>query len=442
MNRFAPWRRRLGVGLLILLLAVAGCDSSVPSTPLPGTPGLPGGAAEISFQIYGEPAEAAAFKTIAEAYMAAHPDARVKVSAIPTLDDYMTRLAASFAGGNPPDVFLLNYRRFAQFAPTGVLDPLGTRLAQSTTLHAADFYPEALAAYTYQGTVQCLPLSISSMEVYYNPEMFARQNVPLPTADWTWQDFLNAARALTLDTNGDGRPDQFGVGMEPNMTRLAPFVWERGGEITDSPTQPTRLTLDESAGRDALQFFAELSLVHRVVPTEAEEQAEELEDYFMEGRMAMFVGPRDDTAMFRTIKNLTFDVAPMPRDKQAATLLTSDGYCLAAGARHKEPAWDFLQFAAGPDGQTIAAKQGRSVPSLKSVAVSPAFLDPTQAPAHSQVYLDAIPMLHQVPQSPAWPAVERAFDQELERAFYGTAPIEQALQIAIDLSRAEFAKVR
>jgi multiple sugar transport system substrate-binding protein len=439
MNRLAPGLWRLGAGLLVLMLALAGCDSSAPTAATPGA-GAPSG--EISFQIYGEPAEAAAFQTIAAAYGAAHPDIHIIVSAIPTLDDYMTRLAAEFSAGSPPDVFLLNYRRFAQFAPTGVLEPLGARLAQSAILHAEDFYPEALAAYTYQGTLQCLPLSISSMEVYYNPELFARHNVPLPAADWTWQDFLNTARALTIDSNGDGRLEQFGVGMEPNLSRLAPFVWERGGELTDSPTQPTTLTLDAPASRDALQFFAELSLVHRVVPTEAEEQAEELEDYFMEGRMAMFVGPRDDTAMFRTIKNLTFDVAPMPRDKQAATLLTSDGYCLAAGAKHKEAGWDFLQFAAGPDGQTIAAKQGRSVPSLKSIAASPAFLDPTQAPAHSQVYLDAIPMLHHIPQSPAWSSVERAFDQELERAFYGTAPIDQALQLATDVSRAEFAKIR
>ena len=72
---------------------------------------------------------------------------------------------------------------------------------------------------------------------------------PARPSDWTWDDFLHAARALTRDTDGDGRIDQYGLGTEVSIFRLAPFVWQNGGELVDDPRAPTRLTLDSAARR-------------------------------------------------------------------------------------------------------------------------------------------------------------------------------------------------
>ena len=52
----------------------------------------------------------------------------------------------------------------------------------------------------------------------------------------------------------------------------------------------------------------------------------------------------------------------------------------------------FIEFANSAEGQTIVAKSGRTVPSLKAVAESPAFLDPTAKPASNKVFLDVIPL--------------------------------------------------
>ena len=46
-------------------------------------------------------------------------------------------------------------------------------------------------------------------------------------------------------------------------------------------------------------------------------------------------------------------------------------------------AWRFVEFALGPEGAPVIAKTGRTVPSLKSVAESDAFLD-----EHPDAYKD------------------------------------------------------
>ena len=79
--------------------------------------------------------------------------------------------------------------------------------------------------------------------------------MPLPKPDWKWEDFLAAAKALTKDNDGDGRIDIYGLGFEPTLIRVAPFVWQAGGDIVDDVHRPTRFTLDESSALAALDFI-------------------------------------------------------------------------------------------------------------------------------------------------------------------------------------------
>jgi multiple sugar transport system substrate-binding protein len=58
------------------------------------------------------------------------------------------------------------------------------------------------------------------------------------------------------------------------------------------------------------------------------------------------------------------------------------------------------------------------VPSLKEVSTSTAFLDPTQPPEHSKVFLDGIPYIKRTPVIATWTEIEDAAEEILTRAFY------------------------
>ena len=80
----------------------------------------------------------------------------------------------------------------------------------------------------------------------------------------------------------------------------------------------------------------------------------------------------------------------LPGMDEPASVLHSDAYCMTAASQEKDAAWTFLEFALGPEGQRIAAESGRTVPSLRSVAESDAFLDPEVDPAHSEVFVEQL----------------------------------------------------
>jgi multiple sugar transport system substrate-binding protein len=115
-------------------------------------------------------------------------------------------------------------------------------------------------------------------------------------------------------------------------------------------------------------------------------------------------------------------VASLPIIGRPATVLHSDAYCMPKSGTNKDAAWQFLEFALGSEGETIAARTGRTVPSMKSVAASDAFLDPSAKPRNSQVFLDSIPNIRRLPNISVWPEIEKAMNQILEPAMYEAVP--------------------
>lgn len=391
----------------------------------------------VSFMVFGDPAERQAYLDLVAAFEEAYPDITIEVTHIPSPSDYRTRLTTEFAAGSPPDVTLMNYRRYGAFVANGLLEPVGPYLAKSELIQPEDFYPITIDAFSWDGVITCIPQNISSLVVYYNQDMFDAAGVPYPANNWTWDDFVATAVALTQDFDNDGTIDQYGLGVEPSLYRLAPFVWQNGGPIANSETFPTRLTLTRPPAQAALQWFVDLRQVHGVVPDRVEEAAQDSESRFVGGTTAMFLNSRRGTPTYREIEGFIWDVAPLPRSQAVAGVLHSDAYCLSGTTENKDAAWTFIEFANSSAGQSIIAGSGRTVPSLIAVAESDAFLDPGQPPARSRVWLDTADTLRLVPIISSWEEIESTASDEIERAFYGDISVEEAA-LLIDTRTEEY----
>ena len=397
-----------------------------------------GGGADttVTMQIFGDPAEARAYQQLIDVFEDANPGVGVRLTVVGSQDDHMTKLTTAFSAGNPPDLFLINYRRFAQLADRGVLEPLETRLDRSGVLREADLYPEAVDAFRFGGPLVCLPQNISTPVVYYNEDLLNDAGLPPPPDDWTWDDLVTYAKAMTGEPGPNGIPEVRGLGFEPSLNRFAPFVWQAGGRIVDDQEEPTTMTLLEPEAIEALEYLTALQHVHRVVPSLVEFESEEVESRFAAGRLGMLIDSRRVTTSLRAVPDLDWDVAPLPVHpvrREQAVVLHSDAYCMAKASTVKDAAFRFVEFALGPEGAPIIARTGRTVPSLRSVAESPVFLDPTQPPARARAFLDQIPAIHRFPSLAIWNEVESKTDPIIEEWFLGQEPT-QFLGLEVDLA--------
>ncbi len=421
------WRALAAAGLSLGLLATSALGQDA--------------AGEVSFMVFGDPAELAAYQELVAAFEEQEPGIDVELIHIPSASDYRARLGVDFAAGDPADVVLINYRRYAPFAAMGVLEPLAPYLRASDRISEDDFFRVAVEPFKWRGQLMCIPQNISSLVVYYNRDLFDAAGLPYPSDDWTWAEFLGLAQALTQDLDGDGRTDQYGLGVEPSIFRLAPFVWGNRGELVvlESGRWPVRLALDGRAAREAVEWFVALQTEHGVVPDAVAEAAESSESRFLNGRTAMFLNSRRGTPTARGIDGFEWDVAALPVGEERAGILHADAYCMAAATQDKEAAWRFIEFANSPPGQAIVAESGRTVPSLIEVATSEAFLDPEAAPANSAVWLETVDTLRTVPVTPGWVDVEELTGDELERAFYGRASVDEAIEAMVTRTAPFFA---
>jgi len=387
----------------------------------------------VSFMVFGDPAELAAYQELVAAFEQVHPNIYLELVHIPSMSDYRLRLGADLAAGDPADVVLINYRRYAPFAKKGVLEPLAPYLRRSDVISDSDFFRVATDPFRWRGQLMCIPQNISSLVVYFNRDLFDAAGVAYPEDDWTWDDFLETAQALTADPDGDGVADQYGLGVDPSIFRLAPFIWGNGGELVvlEGGLRPIRLALDSRPAREAIEWFVTLQTEHGVVPDALAETAEDSESRFLNGRTAMFLNSRRGTPTARSIEGFDWDVAALPTGLEPAGILHSDAYCMAAATEYKDAAWAFIEFANSPVGQAIVARTGRTVPSLIEVASSEAFLDPEALPANSAVWLDTVDTLRTVPVMAGWVDVEELTGDELERAFYGQASVDEVIEAMI-----------
>ncbi|NED94393.1 sugar ABC transporter substrate-binding protein [Phytoactinopolyspora alkaliphila] len=422
MTRTDSWRLGVAAVLALMLAACGGTTGSASTT-------------DITVVLFGDAEEITGYQSMVEAFEDENSDISVTLSPVATQDDLMARLTTSFAGGNPPDVFLLNFRRYGQFAAQGAIEPVQSYLDDSEVLDESDFSPRALDAFRYDGDeLTCMPQNLSSLVVYYNEDLFDAAGLPYPEQGWAWDDFLAAASELTSG-------DHYGAGVAPSIIRLAPFVWSNGGEIVDDADRPTTLTLTrDPATREAVDWFLDLQLVHGVVPPDAEEQSESSEARFLRGTLGMYFNSRVAVPTLRTIDGFEWDVAPLPvaPGGEPVSILHSDAYCMSAGLPDQDAAWRFIEFAMNTGGQEILAESGRTVPSRLDVAGSPAFLEPDLPPRSSHVYLDVEPYLRATPRTATWSRVERESNALLEEVFYGRVDREEGLRQLEDSVRPLF----
>ena len=415
-----------------------------------------GSSGSVRFLVFGDPPEIKAYRTLIDAFKQEEPDIDVQLVEASDRDDLIARLSTSLAGGAPPDLFLMNYRFYGQFAARDVLEPLAPYVDDSDAFEEEDFYEEAVDAFRWQGELTCLPQNISSLVLYFNRDLFKKHNVPEPKNEMTWLELLDRARALTLDENGNpvrgADPDLpqantapaeiYGLGIEPTIIRFAPFIWSNSGDIVDDLDNPTQMTLDNPQAREVIQSVFDLRTAYGVVPTDQEVEAEDDESRFANGRLAMLFQSRRSTPLFRESAKFDWDVVSIPVFDKPAGILHSDAYCMTKASENKDAAWEFVEYALGPEGAKVVAETGRTVPSLKSVAESDAFLDPSQKPANSRVFLAGIPNIQNVPTISTWPEIEDVSGGIFENGMYLGQPVDKVVAEVERETRPLFARAK
>jgi len=388
----------------------------------------------LTFFFAANPEEADARMRIVAAFGRAHPDIRVRT--VLAGGDPTQQISTFCAGGRCPDVLMAWEFNYAGFADRGVLLDLNTLLDTDRRFAAAlraDSIPALYDTFGYNGGQYAFPEQWSGAFLFYNTKIFAEAGVPPPPGrwdtPWTFEEFLDTATRLTR-RSADGRVSRWGfVDTWSPPYSAALFGMNNGTPWAVPRFNPTHLNFDDDAFLAGIQFYADLSNVHRVAPAAADTQAMSTMGLFTAGRAAMALGGHWRYQTFARADDLDFDVAVLPTGPNAAadgiaagSAIGSTGLAIAADSHHRQQAWEFVKFAAGPAGQSLIGESGLFVPVLKSAIDSPGF-----AAAHTGINnLAVLPggPAHSegLPVSPEWQRVHALMDRAIGPVLRGKRP--------------------
>ena len=212
----------------------------------------------------------------------------------PTPAEYYTVVQTQLAApGTGADMYWMDQDHMALKAD-GVFMDLSECLANSepgTAGDLSDYYPGILAVNEYEGGIYGLPWIAQPVVTFYNKALFDAAGLEYPSPDWTWDDFIEYATALTQDTDGDGEIDQWGY----TATDWPPpyiWIWQAGGELIseDFSSAP----VDSPEFLEGLEFWLNNAYNPEMSPS-AEIIAEQgFSEMFRAGQIAMFMGGAAD----------------------------------------------------------------------------------------------------------------------------------------------------
>ena len=406
------WRFVLGVALLA---GLAGCGGGGEETR---------GPTEITLFTWTRPGELKVNQDLCAKFEAQHPGLRVEIINEPG-DRAMDKLQAMIAAGNPPDVMSIHGAFFIPLAAKGALLDLDPLIAQDQEFDLEDFYPELVELCRYEGRLYSLPRYTSVYVLFYNKDLFDAAGVHYPDETWTWDDYLAAARKLTV-ASGDPERRRFGCVIDFWGARIYPWVWAAGGEILDK--EGRRCLLDAAEAREALQFLADLRHKWEVCPPTTMAERRQNIAMFTNGQVAMFQTGAWDIQQMKEAKGLRWGIAPLPKRKRHATLLGMENYAIAAGTERPREAWELFKFLLGPEAQEVMARELEKQPSRQSVAKGPYLAQ--DAGYDRRVFVDALSYAKQAPNIPEWDRVAHFIQEQLDLMWMGEVSVEEGARRA------------
>jgi multiple sugar transport system substrate-binding protein len=339
---------------------------------------------DLSREIYEE--------TLAD-FRAQHPDIVVEPIWVPG-SQYHTKFKTLVAAGIPPDVFYCGDVWVAYLRPFLLdLSPYVERDREAMDFD--DFYPRLRQATFFEGKSYFLPRNFNISLLYYNKGLFDAAEIAYPQADWTWDDYLQAGKALSA-THVDGKPVYGSTIMAGWWGEWLTMVRQCGGRMFDADIQ--NCLLDQPEALQAMKFYADkIELGISPPPGKGPSRG------FESGRYGMvWGGHTGNWSVYNQIEDLDWDIEMLPIGPagRAGAELSMDAYGISKDCEDPEAAWAFVKFLCSTDSLERFAEAG-SLVARRSVAEKVLMSeDSVRRPQNIRAVYDSLEHAMSIPQSP------------------------------------------
>jgi len=231
----------------------------------------------------------------------------------------MEKVIVQSLAGVGPDLFdCYDGFQLSAYVNSGIAWDVTDELAKAGIDIQKEVWSAAHPNILQNGRVYGFPTNVAADAIWYNKDIFEKNNVPYPKSPCTWEQFVKLAQRLTL-RDKNGRAKQFGLLCDWWQWRQ--FILQWGGRIYTE--DGTRCIVDSPEAIAGVQFLHDLIYKYRVMPSPVEEAAMATQGgwgsgtitYFGAGKAAMALGGRWWLCTLRSYKGLRLGAVEAPYHK-------------------------------------------------------------------------------------------------------------------------------
>ena len=324
-------------------------------------------------------------------FEAENPNIKVEMTALDPVN-FWPRLAAMAAAGELPDVFSMSTGYIDTWARDGLLLNIQHLVDRDLDLdnYFYNVFDEDRFPNKETSDMYAIPYAWVGPVLFYNQDMFDAAGLEYPNDDWTWDDFQEAALALTIQSNPNRAPEQYGFWWYGRYTHVEPWVYANGGRILNE--NKTRIAIDDKA-KEALQFLADLTNVHGASMAHRDMAGIRQQDLFPLQQAAMWVDGSWMIDHVRTVAGDSFrwGIANVPKGPslepgEERSYYWPDSVGIAATTKHEDEAWAFVQYLIGAN-RPVETYMAGKVPIYRAIAYSEEWLQKDQQPGNLELVL-------------------------------------------------------
>jgi multiple sugar transport system substrate-binding protein len=314
--------------------------------------------------------EAKSLTDLVDEYNAMNTGIHVNLDYIGSNDHALEKLTVALNAGEQPDITYQYGTSMPQIATApGVLDL--TDKVQDPNFNWDDFSEGARQAATVNDQVFGIPALIDNLAIVYNKDLFEQAGVDEPTADWTWDDFRAAAKALT-----DPSKQQYGFAFpidasEDTVWHYDAMLWEAGGDILNADN--TQAAFNSDAGVTALTMLQDMAVTDKSVFLD-QQNTGKIDQLFNAGKIAMDVTGPWALSGYPDI-NYGVQIMPMFDGGSHATIAGPDMWVIFDNDGHGDAAWQFMQWFTAAEQVKQDSMESGHLPIRNSVVEEPGFVD-------------------------------------------------------------------
>ncbi|MCR5094599.1 MAG: sugar ABC transporter substrate-binding protein [Lachnospiraceae bacterium] len=327
-------KKKLLSGVMAALLSVtmlAGCATTTTDQPAAGAQDA-GAAEQKTEQTADQPAEPAAesegsstetmtgtgeetlhvflymqehekeiYQKLIDEFVQEHSD-QIKevVFEVTTQDEYNQKMTANLVAGDLPDVFYVGPASVRQYVDNGYIQPLDQYVDQATI---ESIWGTTQEIYRYDGknigsgSLYAFPKDLSCFAFAYNQDLFDAAGIPYPDPEkpYTYEEFAEVCKKLTIDKDGDGEIDQWGVACA-DQWGMTPILYSNGVKFLNDDMTKVNVANNPQL-TEALTYYTDLTK-NGLTPTVDQDTALGGYQRWLDGQIGFYACGTWDVAAF------------------------------------------------------------------------------------------------------------------------------------------------